>query len=441
MRRLAEAGPATILVEQIPGPGLLAMMVIVPLIFLLPFGNIPTGLLGGISATKLIVPTAFLVMLALARHSFVIHPSTVTLLAFVLLTLPSLILSTSFMPVFLSLVGYLILTNLMINATPSFREFEWICRTYLIATVAVAIFTLLAVVGIFDLGGYLGHTLIDDSWIGVPLVRGTEDSTTGFAPYFVPAVPLALCYLINVRGKWKKLALALCLVVLCAMLLITVARGATVAAFVGCLIMLFFSVSRASLIRVVTIGGPLIVGFLLFAPVLVLYFLTGSMDVRAGEAGFQLLSDKTASTEIHGAVLNAALQLLLVTPPWGWGEGNTNGLIENITGYYLNAHNVYLGIALEFGIPAALVFLGYCAYACRSGYIAASAEADPRRRSLYGAVLGCVVGLLINGLSHEDYVNSMIWCFFGLVFASPGIASLRPGDACIGSAGSTGRAR
>lgn len=169
-------------------------------------------------------------------------------------------------------------------------------------------------------------------------------------------------------GDWKTAFLVLAVAVIAAALVLTGSRGGfyALAATLGACVVLL---AAARLVRGWQLGGLLAIGAA--AAVLLLLSVGGGLAGRLETAAVSVESSR-------GDIFRPTIAAIAARPLTGYGAGSFQGVFEAVNtgelyrqGYSIDkAHNTYLELALEAGIPAAaamlasvLCFVGLCAVA------------------------------------------------------------------------------
>lgn len=184
------------------------------------------------------------------------------------------------------------------------------------------------------------------------LFRGFRPGwVVGDANYFsvsaLLCLPLGFYFLLERRPRWEKLFCLSCTLVTLMAVTLAASRGG----FLGLVAALLFIVWRSrQRVRNLVLASALLVPLSLMAP-------SSPMDRFLNPQRW----DREA-TEARVALWNAGLRMVREHPLAGTGLGNFKPLV----GRYLEpgqqfenvAHNTYIEIAAEMGLPALLVFLG-----------------------------------------------------------------------------------
>jgi len=106
--------------------------------------------------------------------------------------------------------------------------------------------------------------------------------------------------------------------------------------------------------------------------------------------------------------------IIAENPFFGVGYGNLSGIMEEMTGYRVNAHNIFFGVAVEFGLIALFFFSMVILLSIRGMTFAIFLAENRTERLTLGCVFASLSGLLFHGMFHEIYVNMIFWLFVAL---------------------------
>lgn len=126
-------------------------------------------------------------------------------------------------------------------------------------------------------------------------------------------------------------------------------------------------------------------------------------------------------------VWELALQMIRTHPLWGQGLGNYKLLYDNqIPGYeYIaHAHNFWLTMAAEAGLPVMVLFTVAVGVICYRGYRAwQSIHHQPQHQAVLSGYLLCFLGITLFSLLDITYfevrVNIVTWLSLSVIAASP----------------------
>lgn len=239
----------------------------------------------------------------------------------------------------------------------------------------------------------------------------------GDANYFalsaVLCVPLAFYFIKESDILWERLYCLACLLLTLLAVMLSASRGG----FLGLIVAFLFFIKRSAqplrnLILVAVLAAPILV-FAPASPVQRFLHPTYS-DTSAEDSRLQLWK--------------AGLRMIAQHPLTGIGLGNFKYMVTQYEAPGENlekiAHNTYIGIAAEMGIPSLLVFLMILVFAFRSLSQARQLSLDADIPLVYEAATGIQAGLLgasvaIIFLSAET--QKLFWL---MVFLAPTILAL-----------------
>jgi O-antigen ligase len=191
-------------------------------------------------------------------------------------------------------------------------------------------------------------------------------------------------------------------------------------------LMVFLTSSRGGFLGLLAAGmiyvyrrrglqGALLVLLALLASVVLLPTDVGTRALATiFQSSGELPAGLETSNRAHVALFWAAVRMIVDNPLIGVGPMNFKSLSTGYTGLDIAniAHNTFLEIAAEFGLPALAVFLlllgaafGTLAAACRLG-------ASPRTRALAGLGEGLragLVGFLVSGCFISAQYEKVLW--------------------------------
>jgi O-antigen ligase len=253
-----------------------------------------------------------------------------------------------------------------------------------------------------------------DSRLGVGLYEPNY-----FAANLVLVIPLALA-IAGVqltparRTLWLGGALALV-----AMVLLTASRGG----FLGLLVAVALFVYRRR-------GAGAALALLAALILAVLPTELGERAVATLFGGGEAPAGLEASNEAHQALFWAALRMIADAPLTGVGPYNFKTLSATYSGLDRDfiAHNSYLELAAELGLPVLLVFLLLVAAAFRGLGRAARPTADPQGRELAAWAEGLASGLtgfLVAGLFISAQYEKWFWLVVFLTIVMERLAARR----------------
>ena len=329
----------------IPGFHLMLMLVMLSI----PFGELQQKLLNGFSPAKVIIPFLFFYLLCIKTKNLKIHPILLPYCLFVILTFPSFVTGINFFGVALSLIGYILLFQVLYHYSGSFYKIRSLIIAYMVGLLIVGLLTLQIFITGIDPGVYLGKPFIE-FWIGSPLVSGTSNNPNGFATLFMPGVIISFALFLCSERKLHKLFYGISLVILFATLVMTLSRSAIGASLLSCVVVHHHlrNQSTFSIYLLLKLAVTLILIIFLSS---VYYLIIDLITTEAvGISSTQgLLSNKEQSGGYRTEVLIPMLSIIIENPT-GVGFGNIKYIMEAKTGLFINSHNTPFGIAMDYGI-------------------------------------------------------------------------------------------
>ena len=306
--------------------------------------------------------------------------------------------------------------------TPIFFYFLtlWVVRDrQVLKTVAVLIMVTLTIVALMAIRDYMnvGDASFDESRIG-----GIAEHSNTLGAFFVYYMFLFLGFFLIYPKNQLKIWMLLIPFALCFRgIMVTFSRGAYLAFAAGSLAACWF---RHKLLFI----GAVALGLLLMAnPIL----LPSGIRFRIGQTiehkmedlnSDELEQNLEASSAHRITIWRGALQMIKKHPMWGVGYGAFPATIPNYASGqlgYVDAHNSYLLIAAEMGIPTLLVFLLVLVMAWAYTYWLYHHTTDLSIKSIALGVMAGLVGLLVANMfgsrMDDQAVSSYFWILCGLV--------------------------
>jgi O-Antigen ligase len=125
-------------------------------------------------------------------------------------------------------------------------------------------------------------------------------------------------------------------------------------------------------------------------------------------------------------LVERAARIVADHPLTGFGDFEEVGVYVGRPDIATHPHNLFLGVAVFFGVPAALAFAGLVLLALRAAWNGSRAEASADRLTAVG-FLGLLVALLVNGLLEYPLWNTSLSVLVVLALAVA--MTLEPGPA------------
>jgi O-antigen ligase len=277
------------------------------------------------------------------------------------------------------------------------------------ATVACSVYGLAVQLGGFDSVLWFAKEAYRDS------VTGPFINRNSFATYIAMGLALALALVASrwlrlpsrhksrneqETGDWRLALLVLIAALLAVALIMTRSRGGfysfAIAAVIGGLLLVLSGTLRGRKLAI-ALAGTAVAAVLMLA---------------AGGAGLagRLESDSASVESSRGAIFGPTLAAIRERPLTGYGLGSFRGVFEAVNdgtlykgGYYIDkAHNTYLEIALEGGIPVAIALC-----LCLAALLAPCLVALLRRRSIFFGLGGTMAALSVGIHALVDFSVQM----------------------------------
>lgn len=388
----------------------------------IPLGEVQKSLVSGMSVAKLVVPMAFL-WLCLAGRMVRVHPLTPWALVFVVLTLPSLLIGEAGFEVILTtMVGYLLLLQVVANATLTTGQVDRLILLLTMSLTGIAFLTLLAFATGWDCGVMFGTPLADPRWY--PRTAGTEANPNAFGAHFIPAMMGVFHLMCRERSHLRRLAIAVMGLFLAAVLLLTVSRsailGMSLAIGIYC-----WAVSRNRKATVMWV-----VPILVIVAMIAVAAPTWIVGLSGDQTSDYIFKDKEEAVAIRQDMVQVIWSTILEHPLVGIGYDRFTEVLRNNPRWPYewsgNAHNLPAGIAIEYGLLALAVFLTMIGIALSRAWRTIQV-AEPALRGTAAFLLAALCGVLTHSLFHYTLVNVTLWLLLGLAgsFVIPRAAAVR----------------
>ena len=341
------------------------------------------------------------------------------LVAWMVLSVPSaLVIGASFDLVFGNFIKTALMVVVVAASVRGLRDVERLVLAYLMGAVAYAVVVVLR----FDLGG-------GDAW---RLGRLYYYDANDFATFIVTAMPFGLYFLHAGRGGFRRLLAGGALAVLALAFVYTGSRGGFVA-LAAATTFILLRLSAISLGRRVAATG--LVGLVLL----------GTASGQYWEQMGTILSDADYNrTDESGRmqIWRRGLGYMLENPVFGVGPHNFQAAEGRLSPFadrqqlgigvrWNAAHNTYLQVGAELGVPGLLMFAGLIA----SAFAALPGGKGRGRRpaggnamwthlgqALTASLIGFVVGAFFLSLAYAE----MLYALVGLAVGLQKVAAIRP---------------
>ena len=394
--------------HTIPGFPIIMSLVL----FSIPFGEMQGRLTGGLTVSKILIPSLFLFLLLVRQGSVKLHPHLPYFMMFVALTSTSLLIGSNYLLVLVSLSGYIILFQLVYSSDFSFSNIRSMLLAYVFGLGVISILTIVAMVTGFDMGNNLGKPFVEYLY-GLPVFYGTAENPNGFASLFVVGLPLSFAFYLVSQNGFKKVLFAFIGVAFLFSVFMTFSRSGIVGSVLACGLIYYHRNNRKTLsLKFFLLGTSLLILLLLSQPGYYFFMeLIGSESVT-DTAG--IAPNKEMSLDYRLRALRPMLSILVENPVFGVGYGNVMDLMEERTGLHVNAHNSFFGIAIDYGL-AALFFYSLTIIISTNAMIKAIRLTENKQdRIVKSSILGSVLGLIFHSMFHELYISFLLWFFMAL---------------------------
>jgi putative inorganic carbon (HCO3(-)) transporter len=235
-----------------------------------------------------------------------------------------------------------------------------------------------------------------------------------FAASAVVCLPMAFVWTLEGTRPWERMYCLGCLAVGLAGSMVAASRGGFVGLLVGLAVLTWHSRYR---VKALTIVGGVLVMALVISPTSPLKRLLDPShgDIGARDARIQLWT--------------AGLKMVEAHPLLGVGIGNFRmaaadygGMVGDIT---FIAHNGYLDVAAELGLPALLALLAVIFFSCRAASKVRRQTRVTGQLALHQAAWGIEAGLFGFAVALFFVSGLFLKLFWLMVFLSMCLASLR----------------
>ncbi len=248
-----------------------------------------------------------------------------------------------------------------------------------------------------------------------PLPEGTLVHANSLGAFLVVAAVSILALGLAERGWVRRLALASAL--LCAAgTAVTFSRGAWVSlALAGAVFVFDRSTRRVSLVALfclIAVGGALL--------------LAGGNELGARATSLYSAVSTGDLDELYGIGLELArrgIEVVGAHPVTGVGEFEESGMYAGRIVEASHPHNLFVGLAVFYGIPAALAFVAVIGLVARSALARLRAARNRFRAPNVGG-LAVVVAIVVNGLFEYPLWNASLTVLLVLALA---VAARLPG--------------
>lgn len=406
----------------------------------MPFGTWQENLLGGMTAAKVIIPATLIIFLVSFFKStdkkIDFYLPWLAYAALFILALPSLLNSTTGdgIPHLALLLGYGLMMFLSVQAIRSTNDIMIILRSFVSGLAIVIAIVGLAFFRVFDFGIIFERPIFQEVF-GLMRILGTEENPNAFANFFILGLPISIVIMLFEKNKFVKAIWALFIVIGFAFLTITVSRSAILGALIA-ICMLFYLKDKITVKSTIAFVIALIIctDFSIRTPEIIAdkaSFVwtqnTNSVSVLYNGKIYKnrelLLRDKELSTHNRKVFIPIAWKIIKDHPLTGV---QYRDLTKELEPYKINQkapHNIFLDIAIFFGIPALIASLIFFASVALLNCKSALTQQDAKARALAALCFSIMTGLFINGMFHSSHFNSCFWLIISISIASLNVCS------------------
>lgn len=246
-----------------------------------------------------------------------------------------------------------------------------------------------------------------------PLPEGTLGHPNALAGFLVLATLAVLALALSDGGVLGRLGLLASGVAILA-LVVTFSRASWIALAVGAAVYLVDRRTRRPVIVVGTVA----------------LLATAATALVGGAIGERISSlFRTESSDLYGfrlELVERAARIAADNPLTGIGHFEEVGVYAGRPDVATHPHNLFLGIAVFFGVPAALAFAGLVFVAFRAAWRGYRERVDERRLTALGLV-ATLVALVVHGVFEYPFWNPSLAALVVLVLAMA-IAFERPSE-------------
>ena len=236
-----------------------------------------------------------------------------------------------------------------------------------------------------------------------PLPQGTLGHPNALAQFLVLAGLTVIALALGEHG-WRRLFGLLAGVAGSLALLVTFSRASWIAYTAGASVYLLERRARLTVLLVSAATGT----------------AAGALAVLdKGAIGARVASPFGATSDLYGfrfELMERAAEIAAEHPLTGAGHFEETGIYAGREALATHPHNLFLGIAVFFGIPAALAFAGLVLLAFRATVKRFRAETGGERLRDAG-LLGVLVAFLVNGILEYPFWNGALTVLIVLILA------------------------
>lgn len=311
-----------------------------------------------------------------------------------------------------SLVAGVVFAALVLTVCESMEDIRRLLGVLVAVAVGIAVPAALTT----DYAAYYGGALV----VGRPEGVFIEPNELGSFCAMTALVAAGLAF--GARTRRGRAAAVAAVALLATGIVVSLSRGAWIGTFMGLGVIL------------ITLRGARRAALLVLP--LLLYFAfaeNGARDnpqVQVVEERVQALTNVDQPYENRFAIWREALRQVQLDPWTGQGPGNfaiasRRHASESLTVYAAHAHNMYLNVSAELGLPGLAALLGLIsslAFAARQALRATPASDAPRDRAVIAGVAAALAALAALGVFHmfvgNAIIDGTIWALVGFLLAA-----------------------
>ncbi len=233
------------------------------------------------------------------------------------------------------------------------------------------------------------------------------------AAFLATYSPLLFASAIFSNAVWRKGLYYTSFAIVCLAILAIQSRGGAIAFLIGAAITA--SLSKRAVVRVASWGA---IVFLFIAPEILPEKILGRFQGTLKETQHQgqAMDDRLErSSQKRVEIWRGAMEMAKDHPLFGVGLDAFKVEIEKYVDLdrttVRDAHNIYLQVAAELGIPGLLLFLAILYHIIRVGWLASR---DVIRLGLVGGIASLMVANFFSGTMDDTHIMGNLWILTGL---------------------------
>lgn len=306
--------------------------------------------------------------------------------------------------IIISHIGYFLIALLISNYKYGEVEVRSFLKVYLYSLTFVVILSFLE---LFTSIQIIEESLIT-KWAGVSLIKGPFENQNAFATFLMIGI-LCISECFSQTGLFSRIFKWLIFILLFSALVLTAGRSAMLGLLFGLFIqqsLIFAKKDKRAIGKVIFGWGTMAI---IFAFVTISYFDLLFLN--------DLLAQKSDSTNYRLEAFNLFINIFLENPFFGIGYQNFWHETEAMFGFKMGIHNTFLGILIDFGLFAFLIF----AYLFYRSFVNIFLKLKSGNIDLKfsHSILAIITSIFIHGQFHEIQVNTIIWLILLLAIFFP----------------------